>query len=122
MKTSSLFFLFLFNVMLFISCDSSIKIGDLEIAKKDCSNALQWDEAKKACADLGNGWRLPTQGELSLMYEKRDEIGGFKSGSYWSSADNRLNEVWILSFNGGLQGDGRKRDFHNVRAVKSIKQ
>ena len=48
-----------------------------EIAKKDFPNQMSWYDAKKACADLGNGWRLPTKDEVILIYENKDKIGGF---------------------------------------------
>ena len=40
------------------------KIATLEVMTEDLGK-MTWYEAKKACADLGGGWRLPTkEGEL----------------------------------------------------------
>ena len=39
----------------------SIKIGSLEVAQNDFPDSMTWDDAKKACAALGSGWRLPTK-------------------------------------------------------------
>ena len=33
----------------------SIKIGELEIMTEDLGD-MNWEDAKKACADLGDGW------------------------------------------------------------------
>ena len=35
---------------------------------------MNWDDAMKACADLGDGWRLPTKDELNLLYENRIKL------------------------------------------------
>jgi hypothetical protein len=53
-----------------------VKIGNLEVMTEDLGE-MYWDEAMKACADLGEGWRLPTEDELNVLYENKDEIGGF---------------------------------------------
>ncbi len=70
----------------------SIKIGRLEIALFDFPNEMNWWEAKKACENLGSGWRLPTPSEFGVMYKNRYKIGGFildgkNSESYWSSKE-----------------------------------
>ena len=63
---------------------STIKIGNLEIMTEDLGR-MDWMEATKACADLGDGWRLPTKDELNILYENKDKIGGFAYTYYWSS-------------------------------------
>ena len=35
---------------------STVKIGDLEVMTEDLGE-MSWEDAKKACADLGVGWR-----------------------------------------------------------------
>ena len=67
-----------------------VKIGKLLIAQYDIAY-LNWADAKKACASLGAGWRLPTKNELNTMYMNKDSIGGFSyigygtGFYYWSS-------------------------------------
>ena len=45
-----------------------IKIGKLEVAQNDFPKTMFWNDAVKACTDLGKGWRLPTKDELNLLY------------------------------------------------------
>ena len=54
-----------------------IKIGNIEVAQYNFPKKMDWNDAKKACARLGAGWRLPTKDELNLLYQKKDKIGGF---------------------------------------------
>jgi regulator of replication initiation timing len=70
----------------------TVKIGNLEVMTKDLGK-MEWDDAKRACADLGDGWRLPTRNELNILYINKDKIGGFEDYGGWSSADieNYLN-------------------------------
>ena len=37
---------------------------------------MNWQDAKKACEDLGSGWRLPSKGELLILYKNMDKIWG----------------------------------------------
>ena len=53
-----------------------LKIGNLEIAPYDFQNRMNWQYAKKACEDLGSGWRLPIKDELLILYTNMDKIGG----------------------------------------------
>ena len=63
------------------------KIDNLEIAQYVFPKAMIWDDAKKACEALGDGWRLPTKKELNTLYKKhRGTLGGFEEeNTYWSS-------------------------------------
>ena len=45
-----------------------VKIGNLEIAQYDFQKKMFWDDAKKACDSLGEGWRLPTKDELNIFH------------------------------------------------------
>jgi hypothetical protein len=97
-----------------------IKIGKLEVAQNDFPTPMIWDDAKKACADLGSGWRLPTKDELNLMYLNEDKIGGFAYNFYWSSTELYLNVAWGQDFgNGGQYGFYKIYNF-NVRAVRAF--
>ena len=46
---------------------STIKIDNLEVMTEDLEGRMTWDDAMKACADLGDGWRLPTKEELNIL-------------------------------------------------------
>ena len=53
---------------------STIKIDNLEVMTEDLGE-MNWDDAMKACADLGDGWRLPTKDELNILYKNKYKIG-----------------------------------------------
>jgi len=68
---------------------STTRIDDLVVMNEDLGQ-MNWEDAKKACADLGDGWILPTLMELLSLASASDDgkIAGFNDGSYWSSEDN----------------------------------
>lgn len=79
-----------------------VKIGKLLIAQYDIA-FLNWADAKRACASLGAGWRLPRKNELNTMYMNKDSIGGFADEYYWSSTEADPKNVWIQAFYNGKQ-------------------
>ena len=79
---------------------------------------MNWDEAMKACADLGDGWRLPTRLELLLMYNNQDKLGGFANNYYWSSTEFDSFNAWIQGFYLGFQTKYFKSTNYYVRAVR----
>ena len=99
---------------------STIKIDNLEVMTEDLEGRHTWDDAMKACADLGDGWRLPTKDELNLLYENKEKIGGFADDYYWSSTEGGDNGEWIQDFVSGTQGNGSKDDYNYVRAVRAF--
>ena len=38
---------------------------------------MNWNEANKACENLGDGQRLAKKEELNFLYDSSGEIGGF---------------------------------------------
>jgi hypothetical protein len=90
-----------------------------EVYPKDLGEH-NWEDAKKLCEDLGDGWRLPTREELHLMWVNRESIGGFAAAYYWSSSENRNNYAWLQNFNNGLQYDYYKSHTTFVRGVRDI--
>lgn len=35
---------------------------------------MRWSDAKRTCADLGDGWRLPSKSELNILYKNRKKL------------------------------------------------
>ena len=92
-------------------------IGGLEVS--DNLGNMNWDEAKISCKKLGTGWRLPTKDELDMLYENKEEIGGFADGNYWSSTEHDYNVAWGQSFTNGYQHSYGKGNNYYVRAVRA---
>ena len=79
-----------------------------------------WEDAKKVCADLGDGWRLPTREELHLMWLNRESVGGFAAAYYWSSSEFNNNNAWYQYFNNGNQNINNLNYTYYVRAVRDV--
>ena len=79
---------------------------------------MNWDEAMKACADLGDGWRLPTRLELLLIHNNQDELDSFALSYYWSSMEFGNFNAWKQDFNDGNQNSGNKGNTSYVRAIR----
>jgi hypothetical protein len=98
---------------------STIKIGELEILTQDLGK-MKWEDAMKACADLGDGWRLPTKDELNILYENKEKIGGITNGYYWSSTEYGNDDAWEQVVSNGNQDCGNKNNSNYVRAVRDF--
>ena len=100
-----------------------IKVGDLLVAQNDFPNQMKRIDAKKACASLGPGWRLPTKDELDILDQNKDKIGGFGSDGYWSSlGEFGTVSAWHQNFVYGLLLEffKGKRPTFAVRAVRDV--
>lgn len=99
-----------------------INIGNLLVAQNDFPSSMTWEQAIASCANLGNGWRLPTENELNTLYENKTEIGGFASGYYWSSTVNGSDKGGTAqNFAGGSQiYYPSKLSKYSVRAVRNF--
>jgi hypothetical protein len=94
----------------------------------DAPGLYTWKKGAEYCAALGAGgqrdWRVPTKGELHVLFENRDAIGGFNiSGSYpavwyWSSSPFDYDSAWDQRFSDGDQGINLKRDGSSLRCVR----
>jgi len=99
----------------------------------ECSGELgtfNWNDAVIRCQNHNGGgfndWRLPTRGDLDLMYRNlhQNSLGGFLvSEAYWTSAEvlSNRNYAYIQYFsNLGTQTDRLKSFAFRVRAVRSF--
>ena len=128
MKNKSKFLqILLISVLILFFCNSSnaqskiignsIKIGSLEVAQHDFPESLSWENAEKACAHLGSGWRLPSRSELNFLYQKQDQIGGFRRWFYWSSTQTD-ETAWMRDFGSWSNQFSGKWAENYVRAVR----
>jgi len=85
--------------------------------------------AAKLCADYSftasgvtyGDWYLPSKYELNLLFEKRNEVGGFVGGAfYWSSTESNKNEAWFQDFSTGDQSSFTKVFPGFVRAIRAF--
>ncbi len=80
--------------------------------------------AAKICADYSGGgytdWFLPSKGELNLLYKRKEIVGGFISGYYWSSTEADYKYAWSQYFGFGYQGLNDKKFAFFVRAVRAF--
>ena len=98
---------------------NTIKIGNLEVAENDFSIKMNWKDAKKACENLGVGWKLPTIDELNFIFKNKNKIGGFSNNVYWSSTEVGLG-AWTQYFVDGQEASVHKSTTYNVRAIRSF--
>jgi hypothetical protein len=100
-----------------------IKIGNLIVAEYTFPTSMIWDDATKACRELGKGWRLPTKVELNILFKNKNKIVGFVDKFYWSSTEvDGVNVVWLqyFGFGDGEQFLLNKNDPNYVRAVRTF--
>ena len=109
-----------------------ITIDQLDIATKDLG-FFDSKQAEIACKKLGDGWRLPNEAELNVIYEQNDKLGTFKTNYYLGlgyepDAYNENGDVKmffrISIINGEvviLQSDQELFSIYGVRAVRDHK-
>ena len=69
---------------------------------------------------IAKDWRLPTQDELKVMYQNKDQIGEFYNINYWSSIEQDNNLAWLQGFYLGLKTCSNKNVKYGVRAVRAF--
>lgn len=97
----------------------------------DESLTMKWKQAMDYAARFeGHGkpvgtFRLPTEGELNVLFQNRAKIGGFNetgshpAGWYWSSAQDDGNGARGQRFSDGTRGWHYKSGHSLVRLVRS---
>ena len=102
---------------------------DLMVMRKDLGKST-WSGACEMCELLRLGgfsdWRLPTQGELGILYNERNIIGGFETMNntqYWSSTPHAYKSGFYmyLNFTNGNIGDYINAPNHQPLAVRCVR-
>ena len=89
--------------------------------KNDISSSSKWQDAIKLCERYqGGGWHLPTIYELDLLYDQKDIVGGFSTGTYWSSTEGKNGEMCTHGFGSGSHNTFSKYFYGYVRPVRSF--
>jgi len=96
----------------------------------DAPLVFSWSKAVHYCKTLSafgrHDWRVPTLGELAVLYNNRADIGGFNetgqikhaSGYYWSSLQVTDASAWGQRFNDGYHDDFSKNLNSSLRCVR----
>jgi hypothetical protein len=105
-----------------------ITIDKLDIMKTDLG-LLDSKQAEIACKKLGDGWRLPNEAELNVIYNENDKLGVFETNYYLGTetGTDAYNEDVTLHLrmsiiNGEivlLQSDQELFSQYGVRAVRN---
>ena len=65
-------------------------------------------------------WFLGSLGEMKLMYDNLQGLGGFSTANYWSSSENADATAWPQSFNVVYQNFNNKFNTYYVRPVRAF--
>jgi hypothetical protein len=94
----------------------------------DAPGLYSWKKGIEYCAALDAGghrdWRVPTRGELNMLFQNRDAIGGFSisglhpAGWYWSSSQYSDYGAWDQRFSDGHQDGNDKGNAASLRCVR----
>jgi Protein of unknown function (DUF1566)/Sulfatase-modifying factor enzyme 1 len=98
------------------------------VTPADAPMTTKWREAMDYAAKLNThgrqDWRLPTQGELSVLFNNRAAIGGFdvtgsySAGLYWSGTQDDRWAAWGQRFSDGDQFGNDETNHSSVRCVR----
>jgi len=97
----------------------------LLVWEADFNNQLSWHEANINCKQLGEGWRVPSVGELLMInkYFHKKGVGNFKNVYYWSNKEFDENHALAICLQDHRPGHGTgtlgKFACLSVRAVKT---
>ena len=76
--------------------------------------------AKGSTCGTKTDWFLGSLGEMMLMYDNLQGVGGFAAGIYWSSSEGDAAVAWYQNFSGGLQDNLSKSVTFYVRPVRAF--
>lgn len=65
-------------------------------------------------------WFLGSIGEMKLMYDNLQGVGGFVGYNYWSSTESATDSAWYQPFDYGYQDYNGKNRTYNVRPVRAF--
>jgi hypothetical protein len=103
--------------------NSAVGVGGSNTSTADTTCA---GGAIQAVSDYAGGtktdWFLPSVGEAMLMYTnlRQGGVGGFASGSYWSSSEYDADLAWFQYFYYGYQFYSNKTGTRYVRPVRAF--
>jgi hypothetical protein len=76
--------------------------------------------ATSCSAGSKSDWFLGSLGEMKLMFDNLQGVGGFVESGYWSSTEYATSVAWYQYFNNGLQSTYGKGFAYYVRPVRAF--
>ena len=96
----------------------STNTAAMKAADDSTNNAA--DYAASCTAGSKSDWFLGSLGEMKLMYDNLQGLGGFLADYYWSSSEGDANFAWSQYFGHGTQGSDGKTTIYFVRPVRAF--
>ena len=115
----------------FLSNDNTVTDAQTGLvwSKTTIACDVDYADAEKAVAELGEGWRLPTVDELQTILDRTkyspaidtDAFPDTHSDWYWTSTPCAWNDKarWVVFFGNGFVGGSRQDVSACVRAVRA---
>ena len=97
---------------------NTVAIKAVFTADTSSNNAAYF--ATSCSAGAKSDWFLGSLGEMKLMYDNLQGVGGFVEDNYWSSTDYDTVCAWYQNFNNGSQGVNDKTNSYYVRPVRAF--
>ena len=72
------------------------------------------------CVTSKDDWFLGSLGEMKLMYDNLQGLGGFVDGYYWSSSEYIAANAWFQYFGDGYQSANYNYNTYYVRPVRAF--
>jgi hypothetical protein len=85
------------------------------VAEKDFPKKMNWRQAMIECRKLGEGWHLPSLGELSYL-QKNDSAHIFSKEFYWTNSA-LLFLRGSINIKNGKEYFSSKNNLYRVRAI-----
>jgi hypothetical protein len=96
----------------------------------DAPLTMKWKQAMDYAARLDayghRDWRVPSQGELNVLFNNHAAIGGFNesgeypAGRYWSSSHGYYDGAWDQRFSDGYHDYRGKDVVSSLRCVRGV--
>jgi hypothetical protein len=100
----------------------------LEIASSNYGGTINWATAFNGCRSQGQGWRLPTQRELMLMWIFKDALESLSGVAfvtadppdYWSATETNAASARIVNLSTGNTAGVAKTNSNRARCVREV--